>query len=37
MDFLTLRHPEEFNYERGAEGLVSILEKGVSTKATGNN
>lgn len=26
MDFFTLRHPEEFNYERGAEGLVKILD-----------
>lgn len=36
MYFLTFIHPEEFNYEKGAEGLVRILEKGVSTKATGN-
>lgn len=37
MYFLTFIHPEEFNYERGVEGLVRILEKDVSTNATGNN
>lgn len=36
MYFLTFIHPEEFNDEKAAEGLVKIMEKGVSTKATAN-
>lgn len=36
MYFPTFIHPEEFNYEKAAEGLVRRLEKGVSTEVTGN-